>query len=167
VSDVAVDERTNVADLRVVLVKSSPTQPAGTADRVGPVMGSSAAVDDALVAGTRPGEWTVIGSPAAVASATDDLAGTDGHVIDLTHGFAVFEVAGPRSAGLLEKVCNVDWTDDMTPDGAVLSASVAKVGCDIIRRDRDGGPAYLVLVDVSYGPYLLDALLDAGQEFTA
>ena len=39
---------------------------------------------------------------------------------------------------MLEKVCSLDWSDPMTPDGAVASASVAKVTCDIARNDVDG-----------------------------
>ena len=66
---------------------------------------------------------------------------------------------------MLEKVCSLDWSDPMTPDGAVASASVAKVTCDIARNDVDGTPSYLVFCDRSFGQYLFDALIDAGNEF--
>lgn len=53
----------------------------------------------------------------------------------------------------------------MTPDGAAVSGSVAKVICDIVRDDVGGEPSCLIACDRSYGPYLFDVILDAGQEF--
>ena len=43
---------------------------------------------------------------------------------------------------MLEKVCGIDWGDHMTPDGAVLSASVALTTCDLARNDSDGARSY-------------------------
>jgi len=60
----------------------------------------------------------------------------------------------------------LDWDDAITPDGAVVSASVAKAGCDIVRFDGDSDhPSYLLACDRSFGQYLFDAILDAGDEF--
>ena len=122
--------------------------------------------DDVLIAGTRPDEWMLIGDADAVAARADDLP-IEGHVsiIDWTHGRAAFRLSGANAAKALEKVCSIDWSDIMTPDGAVLSASIAGVSCDIVRQDQDGTPSYLVLADRSFGQYLFDAVLDAGAEF--
>ncbi|MEE9417253.1 MAG: hypothetical protein V3V01_18380, partial [Acidimicrobiales bacterium] len=60
---------------------------------------------------------------------------------------------------------SIDWADAMMPDGAVVSASVAKVGCDIIRNDVDAIRSYLIMSDRSSAQYLFDAILDAGTEF--
>ena len=84
--------------------------------------------------------------------------------LDWTHGRALFRVTGYSAPRMLEKVCSLDWSDPMTPDGAVASASVAKVTCDIARNDVDGTPSYLVFCDRSFGQYLFDALIDAGDE---
>ena len=53
----------------------------------------------------------------------------------------------------------------MTPDGAAFRSSVAKVVTDVVRDDEDGSPSYLLHCERSYGQYLFDALLDAGDEF--
>ena len=78
-------------------------------------------------------------------------------------------VAGEAAASTLEKVCSLDWSDEMMPDGAVTSASVAKVACDVIRHDSATGSgtttAYWIAADRSFGQYLHDALLDAAAEF--
>ncbi len=86
-------------------------------------------------------------------------------VIDYTHSRALFRLTGAGAASTLEKVCNFDWSDAMTPDGAAMSASVAGVACDIIRDDAGGTRSYLIACDRSFGQYLFDALLDAGAEF--
>ena len=140
------------------------------AGRLGPSFGSSRlAAGGALVLGSRPGEWIVVGAAGAVAEV---VAGLDGlgaaefvTALDWTHGRALFRVTGQDAPRMLEKVCSLDWSDPMTPDGAVASASVAKVTCDIARDDVDGAPSYLIFCDRSFGQYLFDALIDAGDEF--
>lgn len=128
---------------------------------------SSHIAGDVLIAGTRPDEWMLLGSADSVTARVDALS-TDGHVslVDWTHGRAQFRLSGALSSSALEKVCGLDWSDDMMPDGAVTSGSVATVTCDLIRNDVDGVPSYLILCDRSFGQYLFDALLDAGDEFT-
>ena len=140
------------------------------ADRLGAPFGSTqAAAGGAVVLGSRPGEWIVLGAPDAVAEVIDGLDALDSSdfvtALDWTHGRALFRVTGPDAPRMLEKVCSLDWSDPMMPDGAVASASVAKVTCDIARDDVSGTPAYLIFCDRSFGQYLFDALLDAGEEF--
>ena len=53
----------------------------------------------------------------------------------------------------------------MMPNGAVTSGSAAKVTCDLIRNDLDDTPSYLILCDRSFGQYLFDTIIDAGDEF--
>ena len=104
----------------------------------------------------------MIGTAEATAAAVD---GISAHVVDLTHGRLLIEVAGEAAAATMEKVCSIDWSDEMMPDGAVTSASVAKVSCDIVRHDREH-PAYWLAADRSFGQYLYDALVDAAAEFS-
>ena len=123
----------------------------------------------ALALGSRPGEWILLGTADSVGDAVAALrdAAGSGFVTDLdwTHGRALFRVTGNDASRMLEKVCSLDWSDSMTPDRAVASASVASVVCDIAREDSDGTPSYLILCDRSFGQYLFDALIDAGDEF--
>ena len=128
----------------------------------GVAFGSSVRVGDALVCGTRPDEWLILGAVDAYAAA--DTGGFTS-VIPFTHGRSLFRLSGAQVSGLLEKVCGIDWSNNMTPDGAVVTASVALVTCDIIRADRDRDPSYLVMCDRSFAEYLFDTLIDAGNEF--
>ena len=151
----------DVSSTAKTIVRAGADTPA--ASTLGVVFGASRAEGDLVVLGQRPGEWMLLGDAGAVVSRLD----TSGHVsvIDHTHSRALFQLTGAASASLLEKVCSLDWSDAMTPDGAVVSASIAKVTCDLTRQDVDGTPSYLIACDRSFGQYLFDALLDAGDEF--
>ncbi len=136
------------------------------ADQLGVAFGASRRSDSVLICGQRPTEWLVIGTAEAAATFVDGLDLT-GHVsvIDHTHSRALFRLTGDRGRSLLEKVCSLDWSDQMMPDGAVCSASLAKVTVDLVRNDVDGERSYLIACDRSFAQYLFDAIVDAGQEF--
>ncbi len=159
---------TDASSVTKLLVRAAEGTAAARGLEVG--FGRSRPAGDALVCGQRPGEWMVLGSSRAAEAVIDGLDRT-GHVsvVDHTHARAMFRLTGERTTAVLEKVCSLDWADEMTPDGAVVSASVAKVVCDIVRHDvvrRDGGrtPSYLIACDRSFGQYLFDAIVDAGHE---
>ncbi|MEJ3657237.1 2Fe-2S iron-sulfur cluster-binding protein [Actinomycetes bacterium KLBMP 9759] len=134
----------------------------------------------ALVVGSGPGEWLVLAEPSDVepsdvepsetgaarrVAALVDVPDEFVSVVDLTHGRAVLRIAGPRAADVLATVCAIDLSDDVTPDGAALRTSIAKVVTDLVRDDLPGERGYVLHCERSSGQYLLDALLDAGEEF--
>jgi heterotetrameric sarcosine oxidase gamma subunit len=126
----------------------------------------------ALVVGSGPGEWLVLGPPDAAAelraALTELVAGVDefASVVELTHGRALVRLRGPDSAALLAKVCAVDLADAVTPDGAAFRSSLARVVTDVVRDDLpDGTRSYLLHCERSSGQYLAESLLDAGTEF--
>ncbi len=150
------------------LVRASEVGP--VADRLGVGFGSSRrASGGALVLGSRPGEWIVLGTAHEVAEVVEDVVELDSQdfvtALDWSHGRALFRITGRDAPRVLEKVCSLDTSEAMTPDGAVASASVAKVTCDIARDDAGAVPSYLILCDRSFGQYLFDALIDAGTEY--
>ena len=160
---------TDISGTTKWLVRASGS-PDAVAARLGASFGSSSsAAGGATVLGSRPGEWIVLGTAGEAAEAVEGLEQSDSSdfvsCLDWTHGRALFRVTGNEATRMLEKVCSLDWSDPMTPDGAVASASVAKVTCDIARNDVGGVASYLVFCDRSFGQYLFDALIDAGDEF--
>ena len=130
---------------------------------LGVEFGASRRVGSTLVCGSRPDEWLVLGDPAPALDGLD----RSGHVtvMDLTHGRALLRLTTEHAPSVLEKVCSLDFSDSMTPDGAVTTASVAKVICDLIRDEVGGTPSYLIACDRSLGDWLVGALLDACDEF--
>ena len=122
--------------------------------------------DGTLVCGTRPDEWTIYGA-AGQAAAISATVPTDGFVtvIDITHGRAMLRISGSNATSALNKICNLDLGDELTPNGAVFSASVGSVGCDLVRDDQDGQTSFLIGCERSFGRFLFVAVVDACTEF--
>jgi heterotetrameric sarcosine oxidase gamma subunit len=124
---------------------------------------------ETLVVGSGPGEWLLLAPPGAAEAVIRSVEGVpdDGlvSVVDATHGRALMRIIGPRAADLLAKVCGVDLSEEVTPDGAAFRSSVAKLITDVVRDDRYGERSYLLHCERSSGQYLFDALIDAGDEF--
>ncbi len=122
-----------------------------------------------LVVGSGPGEWLLLAAPGASAAVMERVEVIqDGglvSVFDATHGRALMRITGARAADMLAKVCGVDLSEEVTPDGAAFRGSVAKLATDVVRDDRDGVLSYLLHCERSSGQYLFDALIDAGDEF--
>lgn len=124
-----------------------------------------------LVIGSGPGQWHVISEIGSQASALADLQplGNDSDelttAVDLTHGRAMFRLTGEEAAGLLNKLCSLEFADDIVPDGSALRSSVAGVVTDIARNDISGQRSYLLHCERSSGQYLWNTLLDAGNEY--
>jgi heterotetrameric sarcosine oxidase gamma subunit len=125
-----------------------------------------------LVAGSGPGEWLLLAAPGrgpALAVRMGDLAARcPGELVtatDVTHGRALVRLTGPDAAGVLAKVCGIDTSDGITPDGAAFRTAVAAVATDVIRDDTGGVPSYLLHCERSSGAYLFGELLEAGGEF--
>jgi heterotetrameric sarcosine oxidase gamma subunit len=122
-----------------------------------------------LVVGSGPGEWLLLATPGTSTAVTQRVEKVRDEelvsVFDATHGRALLRITGARTPDLLAKVCAIDFSEAVTPDGAAFRSSVAKLVTDIVRYDRDGEISYLLHCERSSGQYLFDALIDAGDEF--
>jgi len=171
-----ISARRSDADLRImdctplakVLVRASTE---GEVARTLDVPFGRAARDEhgTLVVGSGPGEWLLLtppGANAVVARRIEEVP-DEGlvSVFDATHGRALMRITGARAPDLLAKVCGVDLSEQVTPDGTAFRSSVAKLVTDVVRDDRDGDRSYLLHCERSSGHYLFDALIDAGDEF--
>lgn len=124
-----------------------------------------------LIAGSGPGQWHVFGDPgtgAEILAQLQDMADSGDElttVVELTHGRALFRITGAETTQLLNKLCSLEFSDDMVPNGSALRASLGGVVTDMIRDDVDGTLSYLVHCERSSGQYLWDTLVDAGAEY--
>lgn len=153
--------------LAKVLVRAAPD--GAVADRLGVPFGRARRDEHGtLVVGSGPGEWLLVAVPG---TAADVAARVESHaegfvsVLDFTHGRALMRLSGLAAEQTLTKVCAIDLSDRVTPDGSAFRSSVAKVATDVVREDLDGLPSYLLHCERSSGQYLFDVLLDAGREF--
>ena len=122
-----------------------------------------------LVVGSGPGEWLLLAAPGtseAIMRRVEEVQ-DEGlvSVFDATHGRALMRITGQRAPDLLAKVCAIDFSEEVTPNGAAFRSSVAKLVTDVVRDDRGGSRSYLLHCERSSGQYLFDALIDAGNEF--
>jgi len=122
-----------------------------------------------LVTGSGPGEWTLISPPGDTRETIERVEAVSGDefvsVVDVTHSRALVRISGDKTPDLLSKVCGIDLSDEITPNGAAFRSSVAKVAANVVRDDEEGVRSYLLHCERSYGQYLFDALMDAGDEF--
>ena len=119
-----------------------------------------------LVCGTRPDEWTIYGDPGRSGAIAASVP-TEGFVtvIDITHGRAMLRISGSNATAALSKICNLDLSDELTPNGAVFSGSLGSVGCDWVRDDQDSETSFLISCERSFGKFLFIAVADACAEF--
>ena len=125
-------------------------------------------VHGTLVVGSAPGEWLLLAPPGTASEVVERIGTTNEglvSVFDATHGRALVRVTGPLAAELLAKVCAIDFSEDISPDGVAFRSSVARVVTDVVRDDQDGEVSYLLHCERSSGQYLFGALMDAGEEF--
>lgn len=101
-----------------------------------------------------PGEWTVLG-----------FRPPGGLVVDLTHVRAMFRLTGEDAPRLIAKLCALDLDDRMFPDGAAARSLFAGVATELIRDDEEAVLSYLILPSRSFGLFVREAILDAGEEF--
>lgn len=153
--------------LAKVLVRAAAD--GGVADQLGVPFGRARRdSQDTLVVGSGPGEWLLVAAPGSAPELAGRLqpdAGAFVSVLDLTHGRALMRLTGMAAAQTLSKVCAIDLSDRVTPDGTAFRSSMAKLATDVVRDDLDGVPSYLLHCERSSGQYLYDMLLDAGREF--
>ncbi|MEX0698780.1 MAG: hypothetical protein WD354_03505 [Acidimicrobiia bacterium] len=124
--------------------------------------GRSTRVGDWLIVGSGPGEWTLIGP---IGETREVVTSGFASVVDLTHGRALMRLTGQKAPSVMEKVCSIDFSTPMCPNGAAFRAPVANVVTDVVRDDVEGTRSYLVHCERSSGQFLFDAVFDAGTEF--
>jgi heterotetrameric sarcosine oxidase gamma subunit len=124
---------------------------------------------ETLVVGSGPGEWLLLSTPGTSVTVTGRVERVQDEglvsVFDATHGRALVRITGARTPDLLAKVCAIDFSKAVTPNGAAFRSSVAKLVTDVVRDDHDGERSYLLHCEWSSGQYLFDALIDAGDEY--
>lgn len=161
-------ELTDHTDLAKVLVRAEPD--GRFAGALGVQCGHAVLdADGALVVRTAPGAWLLLapaGSSSSMVRRTEALAdGEFASVVDVTHGHTVLRLTGSAAASVLAKLCAIDLSDAVAPDGTAVRTLLAGINAAVIRDDAVAARSYLALCDRSYGEYLIDVLTDAGQEF--
>lgn len=86
-------------------------------------------------------------------------------ITDITHGRGHLLLLGKHAPDVLVKVCGLDFADAAFPNNHVVQTSLAKARTTIVRHDRDGVPAYHLIVGYSLAEYVWTVVFDAMGEF--
>ena len=86
------------------------------------------------------------------------------HVTNVTEVNAAFNLAGPQSRAVLQKLADADLSNEAFPYLHVRDLDVAGVPCRILRIGFTGELSYEIHCPSGYGLYLWQALLAAGAE---
>lgn len=109
-------------------------------------------------------EAFVLTAPGAERSAAVDMeTRMDGcaHLLDVTSGYAGFQVLGPRSVEALSRLTDLDLS--RLPDLSCAQGKLAEIYALVVRRDVGRQTSYEIYVERSYGEYLWKALTEAGH----
>ncbi len=124
-----------------------------------------------LVAKLTIGEYLILTSPGVEQETAISLEAeiatqnTYVSVIDQTSGLVGLLISGPKSSGVMRKLCALDFDPIDFPNLHVAQSSFAKVRAAIIRHDQKDVPTFELYTDRSYANYLWNTILDAGMEF--
>ncbi|KNG93419.1 sarcosine oxidase subunit alpha family protein [Pseudaestuariivita atlantica] len=91
----------------------------------------------------------------------------DVHLISTTDGWAQFAVAGPKSRALLQKVVDIDLSNEAFPFMACGECKAFGTPARLFRISFSGELAYEIAVPARYGDSMIRALMQAGEEFDA
>jgi sarcosine oxidase subunit alpha len=88
------------------------------------------------------------------------------YLTSVTDHWSTSAVVGPKSRAVLEKLCtDIDLSADAFKFMDCRIGTVAGIPARVFRISFSGELAYEVNVDASYGHYMWEALLKAGEEF--
>jgi len=76
-----------------------------------------------------------------------------------------FTLTGQAGAAVMAKLCAVDMRDGVFPELSIAQTSVARINAVVVRHSINGTPAFSLLFDSGYAPYMWEVLLDAMAEF--
>ena len=87
------------------------------------------------------------------------------HLTDLTDTYSAFNLAGPQSRAVLEKLTERNLANKAFPYMRIRSARIAEVPCRLLRIGFTGELSYEVHCPSGYALHVWEALMDAGREF--
>ena len=86
------------------------------------------------------------------------------HITNITEVNAAFNLAGPQSRTILQKLTELDLSNEAFPYMSVRRAQVAGVPCLVFRIGFTGELSYEIHCPTGYGLYLWQAIMEAGQD---
>lgn len=86
-------------------------------------------------------------------------------VINVSGGFAAFNLAGPRSRDVIQRLTTLEVSKEALPYLMSARGELAGVPAIILRIGFVGELSYEIHVPAAYGRHVWDAIIDAGSDF--
>ncbi|MEM7111308.1 MAG: 2Fe-2S iron-sulfur cluster-binding protein [Chloroflexota bacterium] len=129
-------------------------------------------MDDGVTARIDEQEWymtTTSGGASAVYEWLQWWAqsgwGEGVHIRNVTEMSAAFNLAGPQSRAVLQKLTDADVSNEAMPYMQLLDTELAGVPCRLMRLGFTGELSYEIHCPTGYGRFLWEKILEVGQEF--
>jgi sarcosine oxidase subunit alpha len=137
-------------------------------------------LDDGVSARLAENEWYMTTTTSGASAMFETIQwwmqsgwGEGVHLTDLTEAYSAFNLAGPKSRAVLQKLYRrpgeaslpEDVSNEAFPYMHIRIADVAGVACRIMRIGFTGELSYEIHVPSAYGRHVWEALIEAGQEF--
>jgi sarcosine oxidase subunit alpha len=87
------------------------------------------------------------------------------HLTNVTEAYAAFNLAGPESRAVLEKITDADVSNEAFPYMHVRQLDLAGVSCRVMRIGFTGELSYEIHCPSGYGFYVWQKLMEAGESF--
>jgi sarcosine oxidase subunit alpha len=87
------------------------------------------------------------------------------HLTNVSENRAAFNLAGPHSRAVLQKLTDVDLSSETFPYMCVQELSLTGVFCRLLRIGFTGELSYEIHCPAGYGRALWEAIMTAGEEF--
>jgi len=91
--------------------------------------------------------------------------GEGAHCTDLTEAYCAFNLAGPHSRAVLQKLAAADISNAAFPYMTVRDIELADVLCRVLRIGFTGELSYEIHVPSGFALHIWEALMEAGREF--
>jgi len=128
-------------------------------------------LDDGVSARLAENEWYTTTTTSGASAMFESIQwwmqsgwGEGVHLTDLTETYSAFNLAGPKSREVLQKLTALDVSNAVFPYMHVRRTEVAGVPCIILRIGFTGELSYEIHVPSAYALHLWEALMEAGKE---
>jgi sarcosine oxidase subunit alpha len=129
-------------------------------------------LDDGVCAHTKKEEWYMSTTSSGASGIFEWIQwwaqsgwGEGVHLTDLTDVYCAFNLSGPQSRAVLQKLTERDLANEAFPYMRVRAARVAGAPCQLLRIGFTGELSYEVHCPSAYALHVWEALMEAGAEF--
>jgi sarcosine oxidase subunit alpha len=129
-------------------------------------------MDDGVTAHTGDLEWYTTTTSSGATAVYEWIQwwlqsgwGDGVHLANVTEVYAAFNLAGPRSREVLQKLADQEVGNEAFPYMSVRDASLGGVPCRLMRIGFTGELSYEIHCPAGYGLHLWESLIAAGAEY--